>query len=346
MKLWAKASSEGAGGEFPKDLKILVADKAPASALSELRAQRHQVDYHPDLTSEELQGAIEDHEPDVLVVRATKVTKAALTAAPCLKLILRAGAGTDNIDRSSAKGAGVVVANCPGANADAVAELCWALILAADRNVIQQKEELKEGVWNKVTHANTMTHKGIKGRSIGILGFGMIGKEVARRAAAFGMQVLIWGRSYQETPGIVHIPELGIDVESCSSVGDVAERSDVISVHLPKAKGTDRLLDQSFFDRMQDNSIFVNTARGSVVDAKALLNAIESKGLKVGLDVYDDEPVLWTGTFDNELAKHPSTVSTQHVGAGTMQADDAISVKMLQVISEYASSGNVITPVD
>jgi D-3-phosphoglycerate dehydrogenase len=173
-------------------MRILLADKLPDHARVRLASGGHEVRAAPSLSGDTLKDALQDFDPDVLVVRSTKVTAEHLTAAHALSLVIRAGAGVNTIDVTVASAQGVYVANCPGKNAVAVAELTFGLILAVDRNIADGVIDLRAGQWNKGKHGKSM---GLRGRTLGILGTGMIGAEVARLGNAFGMEVLAWSEA-------------------------------------------------------------------------------------------------------------------------------------------------------
>src|SRR5262245_57273679 len=168
-------------------MRVLIADKFPERALDMLRREGFEVTYDPNAKGESLVVAVAGQ--NVLIVRSTEVGRAVIDAGTSLNLILRAGAGTNTIDRAAASERGIYVSNCPGKNAVAVAELTMALILALDRRIVENVVDLRAGKWNKKEYSNA---RGLFGRTLGILGYGNIGEEVARRALAFGMQVVVW----------------------------------------------------------------------------------------------------------------------------------------------------------
>src|SRR5712672_1357580 len=197
-------------------MKILIADKFEKSGQEGLAEIGCEVLYQPDLKDEALVAAIANELPDVLVVRGTKVTEPMLEAG-ALKLVVRAGAGFNTIDVAAASRRGIYVSNCPGKNAIAVAELTFALMLAIDRRVPDSVVELRSGHWNKKKYSKA---RGLFGRTLGLLGFGAIGQEVAKRAIAFGMPVVVWSRRFadggeREDPGMT--------VQIASSPEQVAE---------------------------------------------------------------------------------------------------------------------------
>ncbi len=313
-------------------LKVLLADKFEQPGLDDLRSHGCTVQFDPELTGESLRRAILQHEPDVLVVRSTKVSAAALENGDPLSLIVRAGAGYDNIDVDAASARGIFVANCPGRNSVAVAELAWALILACDRRVPDQTADLRRGTWNKKEYAKA---SGLYGRTLGVIGLGRIGREIASRGQAFGMKVVAWSRSLTETEA----HDLGIGY--CANLINLAKVADVVSISVAAAPETVRLIDEQFCAALKPGSTLVNTSRGSVVDEDALTAAIRDKGVRAGLDVYATEPAGGTGTFEDAIVREPGVYGTHHIGASTDQAQHAISTEVVRIIDTYRTFGTV-----
>src|SRR5437773_10387108 len=236
-------------------MKVLVADKFEQSGIDGLEAAGCEVVYRPDLKDDALTAAVRDSGADVLVVRSTAVSGAALEAGS-LSLVVRAGAGYNTIDVATASRRGIYVSNCPGKNAIAVAELTFALILALDRRVPDNAADLRAGAWNKKEYSKA---RGLFGRTLGLLGYGNIGHEVARRAHAFGMPIVVWSRRF--VTGAEHIEDYAIPMRLAPTPQDVAERCDVLSVHLALNAETKGIVNASVFDRLKPGSYFVNTAR-------------------------------------------------------------------------------------
>src|SRR5690348_953248 len=179
-------------------MRVLIADKFEQSGRDGLQSLGCEISYQPDLKDDALAAAIKHEAPDVLVVRGTKVTEPMLDAGQ-VKLVVRAGAGFNTIDVRAASRRGIYVSNCPGKNSIAVAELTFALILALDRRIAENVADLRAGRWNKKEYSRA---RGLFGRTLGILGYGNIGQEVARRALAFGMRVVVWSRRFDRASGI------------------------------------------------------------------------------------------------------------------------------------------------
>ena len=313
-------------------MKILIADKFEQSGIDGLTAAGCDIVFQPDLKDEALRDAIATTQADVLVVRGTPVT-AAMLEAGALSLVVRAGAGYNTIDVAAASRRGIYVSNCPGKNAIAVAELALGLVLAIDRRIPDNVAELRAGRWNKKEYSKA---RGIYGSTLGLIGYGNIGQEVAKRALAFGMPVVVWSRRF--ATGEVQ-PDLPVTVlPSPEAVADVA---DVVSVHLALSKETRGLLGDAFFSRMKKGATFVNTARGEVVDYAALETAIRERGIRAGLDVFPGEPSGATADFTTPLAALSQVYGTHHVGGSTDQAQEAIAAETVRVITSYSTMGKV-----
>ncbi len=309
-------------------MQILIADKVSRELVKALEALGAQIRLEPDLNEVSLPKAIGD--AAVLIVRSTRVTEAAIRAAGRLGLIVRAGAGVNTIDLDAASARGIYVSNCPGMNTDAVAEITIGLLIAADRGIADATEALRSGRWQKGRFGKA---RGLKGRTLGIVGAGQIGKAVAVRARALEMKVIAWSRSLSpekaEYLGVGYAPTLK----------ELAEKSDAVSVHVAAARLTRKLIGREFFEAMRPGTIFVNTSRGDVVDTEALAGAIRTKGLRVGLDVFESEPGGSEAAFE-QTALASQCICTPHIGASTEQAEEAISGEVLRIVREYMLTGD------
>ncbi|MGH9311319.1 MAG: 3-phosphoglycerate dehydrogenase family protein [Vicinamibacterales bacterium] len=328
-------------------MKVLVADKFEQSGLEGLKAAGCEVVSNPDLADDALRDAIAETGADVLVVRSTKVTAPMLDAGR-LSLIVRAGAGYNTIDVAAASTRGIYVSNCPGRNATAVAELAFALILALDRRVADNVFDLRAGRWNKKEYSKA---PGLYGRTLGLLGVGSIGREMIRRAAGFGLNVVLWSRRFdgEERPLTEsEAKELDlaealdqIRVKLAPRPRDVAARADILSVHLALGPQTKGLVNAELLAQMKPGATFINTARGEVVDEAALADAVREKALRVGLDVYANEPAGATAEFSNALVSLPGVYGTHHIGASTDQAQEAIAAETVRIVHTYKDTGRV-----
>jgi D-3-phosphoglycerate dehydrogenase len=312
-------------------MRVLIADEFEQSGRDALAAMGCIVRFEPTLKDESLAAAVGQWEPDVLVVRSTKVTEAVLSAG-ALKLVVRAGAGYNTIDVAAASRRGIYVSNCPGKNSIAVAELAFGLMLALDRSIADNVAALREGKWNKSGFSKA---RGVFGRTLGLIGLGQIGREMATRAAAFGLDVVAWSRSLSTALVI----ESGVTRKE--SAVEVAAAADIVSVHVALNAQTRGLIDAEFFAAMRQGAMFLNTSRAEVVDQDALARAVAEKGIRVGLDVFAKEPAGGTGEFADEIVKLPGVYGTHHIGASTEQAQEAISAETVRIIRTFKESGKV-----
>jgi D-3-phosphoglycerate dehydrogenase len=311
-------------------MRVLVADEFSPRHIGDLSGLGFDVDYAPGTSADDL-SAGRAGDAAVLVVRSTRVTREAIEGAARLSLIVRAGAGFDTIDVDAASERGILVSNCPGKNSAAVAELAMGLILALDRRIADATVDLRAGLWNKKEYANA---GGLKGRTLGIVGLGRVGSEVARRARAFDMRVIAWSIP----PHPDRAAALG--VECCPTLNELVESADVISVHLPLTIETRRLFHADVFARMKRGAIFVNTSRGAIVDEGALAAAMRDTGVRVGLDVFASEPAEGVAVFRSGVTDGARFVGTPHIGASTEQAQDAIASETVRICAEYARTGS------
>jgi D-3-phosphoglycerate dehydrogenase len=312
-------------------MRVLIADKFEQSGRDGLQTIGCEVSFEPDLKDEALTAAIRQQKPDVLVVRGTKVTEPMLAAGQ-IKLVVRAGAGFNTIDVAAASRRGIYVSNCPGKNSIAVAELAFALILALDRRIADNVIALRRGEWNKKEFSKA---RGLFGRTLGLVGVGKIGAEMIPRAHAFGMRVVAWSRSL--TPE--RAAELGVEYRA--SPAEMARDADVVSIHVALNPDTKQFLGADFFAAMREGAYFINTARGEVVDQTALVEAMRSRGIRAGLDVFAGEPTSATASFSDEIAKEPNLYGTHHIGASTDQAQEAIAAETVRIVREFKETGNV-----
>ena len=310
---------------------VLIADKFEQTGRDGLQAIGCEVSFQPDLKDEALVQAIAEHQPDVLVVRGTKVTEPMLAAGP-LKLIVRAGAGYNTIDVAAASRRGIYVSNCPGKNSIAVAELAFALILALDRRIADNVIALRAGDWNKKEFSKA---RGLFGRVLGLVGLGKIAQEMVPRARAFGMPVVAWSRSLTNEKAA----ELGI--EKRETPLDVARNADIVSVHVALKPDTRMLIGPDFFRSMRDGAYLINTSRSEVVDQAALVEAIHSKGIRAGLDVFAIEPTSAVAEFADPIVNEARVYGTHHIGASTDQAQEAIAAETVRIVQSFKETGQV-----
>mgnify|MGYP002625369788 CR=1 FL=1 len=316
-------------------MKILIADKFPQH-WQDVLAKDNQITFAPKLDENTLPAEIKDNE--ILIVRSTKVTPAVIDAGTALKLIIRAGAGYDTIDTAYAAKKGIAVCNCPGTNSLAVAELAMALMLALDRRIYNNVRDLRDGKWNKSEYSKA---RGIFGKKLGILGFGNIGKAVAARAAAFGLELYVYD-PYAKDEVLAKF-----NAKRVADVYELAKIADIITVHLPSTEETKGLFNKKFFDAMKDGAYFINTARGNLVNTKDLVEVLKAGKIRAALDVYENEPKATDAVFDKTVFEGlENFYGTHHIGASTDQAQDAVAEMAVQIVNEYGKSKTFLHKVN
>ncbi len=318
-------------------MKVLIADKFEKVGIDGLKDLGCTVVSEPDVKAEALPDLIRQIDPHILIVRSKKVNGDALRAGTALTLVIRAGAGIDTIDVASASDLGVFVSNCPGKNSIAVAELVLGLLLACDRRIPDQVVDLRLGKWNKKDYSRA---RGLYGRTLGIVGLGQIGREVAMRARAFGMRVIAWSRS------LTHDEADRLGISYAQTPLEVAREADAVTINVAANAETKHLVNADFLAAMKPGAYLINTARGSVVDEAALQQAVRDKGIRAGLDVFQNEPAGAQGEFSNAVVQSPGVYGTHHVGASTDQAQVAIAHEVIRIVQSFQFSGEVPNAVN
>jgi D-3-phosphoglycerate dehydrogenase / 2-oxoglutarate reductase len=311
-------------------MKALIIDAFSEPHLEELRKLGLTVDYRPQIKSDELATAVEG--VSILVARSKEVRRDAIERSHSLTLIVRAGAGVNTIDVKAASARGVYVANCPGKNSIAVAELTMGLLLALDRRIPDEVADLRAGAWNKKEYGKA---DGLYGSTLGIVGMGAIGLEVARRARAFGMKLACWSRSLSD-----EVAE-ELNVTRYKTVPELCAAAHAVTLHVALVPETRGLIGEAALGRMRPRGILVNTSRAEVVDGAALRRAVAEKGLRVALDVFDKEPSAAAGAFEDDVVKLPGVYGTHHVGASTEQAQSAVADETVRIIRAFVERGEV-----
>ena len=312
-------------------MKILIADKLAQTVISELDSMGCEVIFDPSLDGDVLRQTIAEVNPQAVVVRSTRIAESHVRAGAGLTLIIRAGAGVNTIDLDAASARGVYVANCPGKNAVAVAELTWGHILNADRRIADNVEALRAGQWKKKTFSKGA--QGMRGRTLGIIGLGAIGRAVLERGQAFGMSVVAFD------PMLAELEAEAMGVTRVDSPAAVAAVSDVLTVHVGLSEATKGFIDAEVLGALKPGSIFVNTSRGPVVDEEALAAAIR-RGVKAGLDVFCGEPNS-EGDWSNTLVQMPGVYGTHHIGASTAEATEAVGSEVVRIVRTFQETGEV-----
>ena len=305
-------------------VKVLIADKFPEKYINQLQEIDLDVIYSPKLGEKELPEAAEN--ADILVVRSTVVNADTINSSKNLDLIIRAGSGVNNIDISAANHKGIYIANCPGMNAVAVAELAFGLMISLDRRIPDNVIDFRNRKWNKAEYSKA---GGLKGKTLGIIGVGNIGKEVAKRALAFGMNV--YGKDISRIEGIA--------IKDFSEMSQLLPLCDVVTIHLPSTPQTKGLFNKEMFSYMKSNTLLINTARPDIIDEEAMMEAIRTKNIRVALDVIKNEPEQKTGEVTSPLQSMDNVYVTHHIGASTEQAQDAVAEETVNIIKDFMKSG-------
>ena len=312
-------------------MHIVIADQLPASAVELLRSvPGWTIDARSGRAADELSRDLA--QADALVVRsATKVTAALMSAAPQLKVVARAGTGVDNVDVPAATERGIVVMNAPGANSISVAELAMALMLSLARLIPLADSSMKRGVWEK----KKLSGEELRGKTLGIVGLGRIGQEVGARARAFGMNLVAHDPFISEqVAGTLGIQLLSLD--------DVCATSDYITLHLPSTPETRHLFNADRLARCKPGVRIVNTARGELIDEKALADAIEARQVAgAGLDVFESEPPT-----DWRLAQLPQVIATPHIAASTVEAQEQVGIETSVALRDFLREGIIRNAVN
>lgn len=303
-------------------MKVLVCDGLNTEAVAMLEEAGHDVDLHKALSKEDLLALCPSC--DVLVVRsATKVTAEVMERATRLKLVVRGGVGLDNVDAKAAAARGVTVFNTPSATSVSVAELAIGLMLGLARHIPQANASVKSGAWERKAFAGSE----LFGKTLGLIGFGRIGQEVAKRALAFRMHVIAFDQAIDQE--VVDV----LEIESAPSLDAILPRADYLSLHLPYDATTHHVINRDRLAQMKTSAYLVNTARGELVDDAALAEALKAGRLAgAATDVYAKEP---PGT-DHPLVSLPNVITLPHVGASTGEGQKRAGLEVARIICEFA----------
>lgn len=304
-------------------MKVLVADPLDPAAVETLRASGLEVAERSGLKGAELIEALQDCR-GIIVRGATKVTAEVLAGATSLRAVVRAGSGLDNVDVGAARARGVMVSNTPAANAISVAELVFGLLLALERHLVEAAADLRRGHWEKTRYAG----RELSGRTLGLLGFGRIGREVALRARAFGMEVIACDPLLSEWPA-------GYEWVTPVTRDELFAGADVLSIHVPLTPETRGTVGAPELARMRRGAILVHCARGGVVDEAALLEALRGGALRgAALDVFEHEP-----PGEHPLLALPNVIGTPHLGASTAEAQRRAGTEAAEIMIRALAPG-------
>ncbi len=318
-------------------MNVLIADKFEDSGVQGLRKAGCEVVLDSTLKDDALARALADTAAEILIVRSTKVPAGMLEASANLKLVIRAGSGYDTIDFAAAAEKNIRVCNCPGMNSVAVAELTLGLMIALDRRIVDQTVDLRRGVWNKKEYGKA---RGLKGRTLGIVGMGRIGYEIARRAHAFEMKLLycdvVDRKDVEQELGASKVP-----------FEQLVADADFVTLHVPGGADTKHLIGKQELALMKPTAFLLNCSRGGIIDEQALRAAIESgRPAGAALDVYEIEPAATDTEFTDPVIQTSGVYGTHHVGASTEQAQSAVAEETVRVVKAYVENNEFLNCVN
>ena len=316
--------------------KLLITDGLSTEGVKMLEESGlFEVAFHKAVEKEALKGMIGDY--DAIVIRsATKMTKDLIDAAKKMKVIMRAGAGVDNVDVPHASSKDMLVLNCPGVNNNAVAELTIGFLFGLMREIPRATSGMKQNLWEK----KELVGGEVSGRTIGLLGFGAIGNIVGKACHALGMNVIVFDPRAAELSGK---SEYSFVKAWHKSMDEVFAAADVVSLHMPLMDSTKNSIGAAQFGKMKKGSYFINCARGGIADESALLAALENGTIAgAALDVFAQEPT----PPDHPLVKHPKVICAPHIGAATKEAQHKVGLAAAKYLIEYYKDGKAPTAVN
>ncbi|MBN2406840.1 MAG: phosphoglycerate dehydrogenase [Elusimicrobia bacterium] len=311
-------------------IKVLISDTISKEGIDMLTNEGFEVKMDASLDGDALKSVISQY--DALIIRSgTTVTADIISAADKLKVIGRAGVGVDNVDAKAATRKGIIVMNTPGGNTISACEHTWALILSLLRNIPGAHQALREGKWDKKKYSGTE----IYGKTLGVIGLGKIGAEVAKRAGGFGVRVI----AYDPFASKEKAAEIGAELVELDYI---ISQSDIITIHVPRNDKTKNMINKDALSRMKKEAILINCARGGIVDEKALAEAV-SKGVIKGaaLDVYEKEP-----TTDSPVFSVDRIIHTPHLGASTAEAQERVAVEIVKQVVGFFKTGKIVNAVN
>ena len=302
-------------------MKILVASDIAEEGISKLKKE-FEVDVKKGISKEEILSIIENYD-GVIVRSKPNITEDIIKKGKNLKVVARAGVGLDNVDVNCCRGLGIKVVNSPQASSDSVAELAFGLMLAVSRNIARADRLTRAKRWEK----KSLMGYELNGKTLGIVGFGRIGRNIGRMAKACGMSLIAYD------PLLTDEQIKSGDAEPVT-FEKLIERSDVITLHVPLIDSTRHMISDKEFEKMKNNAIIINTSRGGIIDEDALCKALSSgKILGAGLDVFEEEPPM-----NSKLLEYDNVVLTQHIGASTHEAQKKAGLMIAEEVIKALKS--------
>lgn len=316
-------------------MKILITCRLPEFAVETLRSIHSAVEYRPDMTAEALAAAISG--VGILIVDSIRVAPDVILRGRELEMIIRAGWGSGNVAIDEASAQGVFVTHCPEKDASSIAEHVLGLLLALDRRTVEQTASLRSGKW---TRSEFLDARGLSGRTLGIIGQGRTAVELARRATAFNMKVLLWRAQPtidQEQPG---------SIEFCDWPREVARRSDMVAILGAVTPDGVASIDADFFQNLAPGAYVVFAGKSHAMDESALAAAIQSRRLRVALDVHASEPAGDSSRFRSQIMQIPGVIGTHHMAGISAHATDSIASEIVRIVRTFLVSGEVLNCIN
>ncbi|MGZ3692692.1 MAG: hydroxyacid dehydrogenase [Bdellovibrionota bacterium] len=316
--------------------KLLITDGLSPEGVKMLEESGlFEVNFNKAVEKDALLKMIGDY--DAIVIRsATKMSKDLIEAAKKMKVIMRAGAGVDNVDVPAATQKDMLVLNCPGVNNNAVAELTLGFLLGLMREIPRATSGMKQNLWEK----KELVGNEASGRTIGLLGFGAIGNLVGKACNALGMNVIVFDPRGKELSAK---PEYSFVKSWPSTMEEIFEKADVVSLHMPLTDSTKNSIGAAQFSKMKKGSYFINASRGGIASEAALLEALNNGTIAgAALDVFEKEPV----PADHPLVKHPKVICAPHIGAATKEAQHKVGLAAAKYLIEFYRDGKAPTAVN
>lgn len=313
-----------------KEIKVLITDSLSKKGVEILEKEGIEVNMDTSLKGDKLKKEIGKY--DALLIRSgTQVTAGVIEKADRLKIIGRAGVGVDNVDLEAATKKGVLVMNVPAGNTISACEHTWAMILSLMRNIPQAHESLSQGKWDKKKYKGSE----IYGKTLGVVGLGKIGSEVARRAGGFGMEVI----AYDPFTTKEAARETGAKLVD---INELLKQADIVTIHVPRNEKTKNLINKDTISKMKKTAYLINCARGGIVNEKDLAEAIKNKTIKgAALDVYEQEPAKNSPLFSLDNVIH-----TPHLGAATVEAQERVAVEIVKQVIDYLRNKKIKNAVN
>lgn len=316
-------------------MHILVACELPDAALDQLRSLATAVRYEPNLTAQDLRDQMRD--VGILVSGDIRISAETISRAKTLQMIVHAGPGPGDVALEEASGQGVFVTHCPDQHATAIAELTFGLILALDRRIVENTIALREGRWTRTELADA---RGLAGRTLGIVGYGTVGRVVARRARAFEMKVIAW------SPALAPARPPDPDIELCNYPRELARRAEIVTVHPADDAIRLPLVDAEFLAALQPGAYLVHVGAPGAADEAALIQAIEQRQLRVAVDACGPEPLADQSRYRCRVCELPGVVGTQRVATLTQQAREATADEVVHIVRSFLVSGEVLNCIN